>query len=696
MAEKWYETSYRRNLVDMHIEDWDKRFLSKYDAKEYVETVGSANIKSVMVYANSHVGHCYWPTKSGHMHEGIGGRDILGEVTDLFHEKGIDVIFYYTLIFVNWAYNQHPDWRIIRPDGKDAYGLNSPRYGICCPNTGYRDWVAEQLNELCDGYDFEGVWPDMTFWPEVCYCEGCKKRFKEEVGEAIPTTVDWTDPLWVTFQRKRQEWLAEFGKFVTDVIQSKKPEATVTHQANAFLWDWRMGPSVPLAGASDFMAADFYGDSLQQSYASKFFYSISENVPFEFMTSRCPNLHHHTTTKSKEWLEAQTYSALSNGAGFLFIDAIDPVGTLNPDVYSIMGDIFSDVASIEKELGGVPCQDVAMYLSFESLIYPEDNGKNIKDVDSSLDVLNAKQPVHADAVRNCAKALLNNNVPYGVITKKNLSDLKRFQIIILPDVIMMDEDEVQAFTDFVASGGSIYATKYTSLYPKAGGISKDFLLADLFGVNYTGETKEIITYMAPTDEEPDLFAPYSGPNPLSIDGTQLKVKAGKQSVVLATMTLPYTDPQDSSRFASIHSNPPGDNTEFPSVVLNKFKDGKVLYIAGDLDVQYHDAIIGRLLGYLKSVPFTFESDAPKPVEITLFEQQEKNRYLVHMVNFQEELPNIPVEGITVRMNLPGKKPAGLKVLNTGKTIDYREKQETVEFTAPRLETYLLLALEYRA
>jgi len=24
----WFETSFRRNLVDMHIEDWDERFLA--------------------------------------------------------------------------------------------------------------------------------------------------------------------------------------------------------------------------------------------------------------------------------------------------------------------------------------------------------------------------------------------------------------------------------------------------------------------------------------------------------------------------------------------------------------------------------------------------------------------------------------------------------------------------------------------
>ena len=43
MAHKnWYRNVYRRNLVDMHIEDWDERFLSEFDPKDYVENLKKA------------------------------------------------------------------------------------------------------------------------------------------------------------------------------------------------------------------------------------------------------------------------------------------------------------------------------------------------------------------------------------------------------------------------------------------------------------------------------------------------------------------------------------------------------------------------------------------------------------------------------------------------------------------------------
>lgn len=45
----WFSSDYRRNLVDMHIEDWDERFLSQFDPERYVEMLRLANITTAMV-----------------------------------------------------------------------------------------------------------------------------------------------------------------------------------------------------------------------------------------------------------------------------------------------------------------------------------------------------------------------------------------------------------------------------------------------------------------------------------------------------------------------------------------------------------------------------------------------------------------------------------------------------------------------
>ena len=75
--EHWYRNVFRRNLVDMHIEDWDARFLSAFDPETYAANLKRAHIGAPMLYLQSHVGHCYWPTKTGHMHAALDGREDL-------------------------------------------------------------------------------------------------------------------------------------------------------------------------------------------------------------------------------------------------------------------------------------------------------------------------------------------------------------------------------------------------------------------------------------------------------------------------------------------------------------------------------------------------------------------------------------------------------------------------------------------
>ena len=65
---KWYEGIYRRQLTDMHINDTDERFLSCFDADEYYANLVRARIQAPMIYLQSHIGLCNYPTESARTH----------------------------------------------------------------------------------------------------------------------------------------------------------------------------------------------------------------------------------------------------------------------------------------------------------------------------------------------------------------------------------------------------------------------------------------------------------------------------------------------------------------------------------------------------------------------------------------------------------------------------------------------------
>ena len=101
---KWYSKSYRRHLCDMHIEDWKDEFLSKFSAEQYFENLIKADVQSAMIYLQSHVGYCYYPTKSGKMHNAfINREDEIRRLVEMCRNAGIYVTGYYSLIYNTWA-----------------------------------------------------------------------------------------------------------------------------------------------------------------------------------------------------------------------------------------------------------------------------------------------------------------------------------------------------------------------------------------------------------------------------------------------------------------------------------------------------------------------------------------------------------------------------------------------------------------
>jgi len=347
---KWFRRAYRRAVVDMHIPDWDPAFLSAFDADEYVQRLVEARAQSVVAYAHSHVGLFNYPTQVGRQHQGLQGRDLVQEIIDRCHARQIAVVVYVSLIFDRWAADQHPEWRMRtwddRPMGEGG------RHGLLCPNSPYREYVRAFTAEISQRFAFEGIRFDMTFWPGVCYCPHCQQRFAAAVGGHIPRVVDWLDERWVAFQRCREQWLVEFAALATDTVRQHRPAATVEHQSSTFPLDWVFGVSEPLARQNDFLQGDFYGDFLQGSFVRKLLEDLTPARPFGFETSFALDLSNHTTPKSEALLEAKAAAALADHCAFIFIDGIDPVGTLNPLVYRRMGRIFDRLMPLYPHLGG--------------------------------------------------------------------------------------------------------------------------------------------------------------------------------------------------------------------------------------------------------------------------------------------------------------------------------------------------------
>lgn len=700
---KWPSQTYRRLLIDTHVPDWDPRLLANFNAADYVNTIAKAGFQELMQYANSHVGLCLWRTKIGQMHAGMRGRDYFGEVMEECRRYGIHGVAYYSVIYDDWAFRTHPDWRVAPEEGQDFILGQATHYasvldkrpGVVCPNSPYREHVLACLRELVGNYDFEGIFIDMTFWPAVCYCPHCAARFRKEHNTEPPRIVNWDDPTWRKFQKARESWLLEFAKALYQTIKDTRP-ISVYQQASTVVLPWQLAvPMEFFREASDFSAGDFYGGATEYSLICKIFTSLSRTRPFELMISRQdPGLQQFASVKPYEVLLAQTFEPTIHSAAHRFIDAVKPDGILSRPAFEFIGKINEQEAPYESFLGGDLLADVAIYFDKESLYNPADNGKRVADLLRPF-TYGGTRP-HLSAVVGVARILREDHIPYGVITNVTLDQLKQFRAVIIPYVLEMTEEQAKLFRQFVREGGVLYASGPSSLN-RLNPNGPTFLLEDVLGVRYSGTLGNLWTYLTPQDDEvKKTIWPQEA---VDFDGPMIRAKALPGSHVLATVTLPFVDPEVgdaiNTRFAQIWSQPPAltPGTD-PGIVINSYGRGHAVWVAAPIEsgraVQAVNArLVTALLRRVLFGPYHFEVDAYPWVEMTLLHQSENHRLLAGLLNMQQERSHQPAPA-TVRVHLPeGHRATRVLHLPDQKTIRHEEVGPYVQF---RLEPFKILAM----
>jgi hypothetical protein len=694
MAKQWYKNNYRRNLVDMHIDAWNEEFLSQFDPDRYFHCLKTGKIAGPMIYTHSHVGWCNWPSKSGAMHPCWKGENKIKRLFDLCNKAGMDVIAYYSLIYNNWAYEHHPGWRMIGLDGfasreetenkkkQQAMMGGLGRYGLVCPNNGeYRAFLRKQFAELVEHYEFKGIFLDMTFWPMICYCPSCRARYQKETGKSLPETIDWTDREWLFFQEAREQWMTDFGLYATAELRKLRPELTIEHQYSTATHPWTFGVRSSLAAASDYIGGDLYGGFEQQSFICKLYYGMTANQPFEYMTSRCdPALFDHTTTKSTEMMKLHAYLTYAHHGAFLAIDAIDPRGTMNEQFYELLGSVFDETKQYEPFFTGELTADVALYFSFASKM-------DLRNNSPRQALLAAGETYqHINCNLGAAKALRNAHIPYRVITDKRLNRLSQNKVIILTDLVFLSQVEEDALVEYLRLGGSLYIS----------GITPANLTQRLLGLRINGLTQEQVTYMSPTEKGQPFFCSYDRNYPMTIFGKQMQPENAGNNTVLATITLPYTNPADSGIFASIHSNPPGIKTEMPAMVRGQFGKGNVIWSAAPFEEssqKVHKQVFTNLISYLNPAKPMIETDAPAQIEFTVFTDPGQDLIQLHCVNVQEQSPMIPLSGFSMALFVD-RIIKSVKLLPNKQEVPFTQKDGYVEFRTEGIDIFLMFQMEF--
>ena len=676
--EKWYKKSFLRNLVDMHIPDTDSAYLSKFNSEDYARTVASSGADTAIIYTSNCLGKTFFDAEQ--KHKNIGERDLVRERIEAFKKYGIRVILYYN-IWNREAALSHPDWQQV-----NAIERKPERFvKNCLCSEGFRAYVRTQLETLASRYEFDGIWIDMIDWFDVlCVCPNCRARLLREEGIEIPKTVDYADPAFAKYRIARERWLCEFLDIAKAAIEKHRPNATVTFQNAAWVRGLETGISEASVKKTEFLAGDFYGLPLAYSVICKLMNNASENRPVEFMTSLCADLTSHTASKTDSELLRSIQGSLAHNTAFTFIDAIDPAGTINPSRYERMRRLGEKTRRERENLcpDAKLLSDVTYYVNYNSL--------------ADFTTVPMKEHAFKDKIvgkmENFAEAMIERHIAYDVNVRKNVTDIQSGTVF-LSDLRILEEDEVKALTAFVENGGTLIATQKSGTLTKDGHALPDFALSDLLGVHLKGESEFDTSYIRRKDLLVKEFIDYDEGYPVAVSGRATLVSADTDAEILAYVTLPISSSSDANVFSSAISDPPITDTLYPAITRKRAGKGQAIYIAAPLEESRHfegRRLLSELI--LSGKKQTVFADAPAWLEVLVYHDEEKNRYIVNCLN---TMPGYDAIANNVNISLQiSRKIQSVYNITAGKEISFEQSGDAVKITLDRVDGFAMTELKY--
>lgn len=657
---------YSRLLIDNHISDIKDSYMRNFSPEKYVRMVKMSGVESAMVYACCHNGNCYYPTRTGHMHKNLDGRDIFGETIGLLRKNGIVPVAYYTATFHNDCAKRFPGSRIIDSSGNSS----DQRYHFTCPNQREAvEFYKEQIREIVQ-YDISGIFLDMSFWPSVCVCDACRKKS----GKDFPEVIDWSDPQWVTFQRFREKSMSDFAAELTATAKSCKPGIAVTHQFSPVLGGWYLGQSSGIAEASDYSSGDFYGGNLQQRFGVKAFDAFSRKRPFEFMTSRCVDLHDHTSSKAEEELFLCALTTLANGGAYFFIDAINPDGSLNEKFYRQLQELNCKLEPFKQAVAKhkyTLYAEVGLCFSIECCVERNIDGQKLADLNNGwASNMHVRKNAVLDEALGTAGVLNSMHIPFKIVKKGD--DLEKYKVVIINNCAHLTTEECQALRNFAASGGVLIATGATSLYDFYGNTTGNFQLADVFGVDFSGKFSDKINYSGPDHVLAKTPAPLAVP------------RAGTE--VRGFLSMPDFPARDKDCFASIHSDPPGDMTEYPAWTVNDYGKGRCVWIAASVLMlrQYsQQEFCKQIFAEFLPTVLSERCDLHPAAEFTMLKPETGKSRIYAIVNLQNDFPVVPLRNIHFECKAPEDFRRLIRVSDNSE-IKFERSGKNISFCIPEL------------
>jgi hypothetical protein len=664
----------RQIHLDFHTSPLIRDVGADFDADEFGAVLAEARVNWVTLFGKCHHGMSYYPTKAGVVHPGLN-FDLLGEQIEACKKRGIA-----TPVYISIRVDQHmgttrPDLVVRLEDGK-LWGPNAHEakwYQMCLNRTEYIDYVAAQTEEVLKGYDADGIFYDMCYYPPDpgCFCERCLTRLHDS-GSAR------TDR--EAHRRQTYQILRDYSTRLASLCRSIRPNATT-------FFNSRVTPNVHRE--LDVLTQLEIESLTTGGWGYLYFPTYSRVVrtyprPLQGMTARFhKSWADFGGLKTVPQLDYEAATILAAGAVVNIGDQLHPRGRLDRGAYAVIGDVYRKVEAAEPYCrDAVPAADIAVLLLPESAEAEEgesDSRGRVK-IDASIE--------GAAAALTSLKHQWNGETP-------DRDNLARYKLVIIPDRGYLTPEMTGRLAAFLQQGGKVLFSHEATLHAGAFALPRS-------PVRYREQCPFTPSYMKLGSDLgarlPDTeFVNYR-------DGSYVEPVDG--AITLGEVWQPYFN-RAPEHFSSHAQTPIDKPAGFPVAVVSGDLSCAYLYAAAfrgyreDAFYVYKE-IIHSLIGRLLPEPLIRpDGDVPPGMEIAVLRQVRENRTIVHLVNFTptrrtatNEFIEAAVPVTDVRFALrTGSAPTRVVLAPQNAPIEFQHEGAYSSIVVPRVVTHQMIAFE---
>jgi hypothetical protein len=626
----------------------------------------------------------------------LDGRDLLEEVVTACHANHIRVIARVDFRGVEKKrYVQHPDWFGVDENGQPLMlTYTTPEMYAPCYNSYYRnEHAVNYISLLFEKYMVDGIWHNAVNFHQTCYCDRCQEKFFRFSGKKIP--VRSSNPqAWEEYYRWKAINADEQLTLMQNTVKKYGEDKAYTAEVfNMFDVNQQKHTGIDLYSAAKFfdflVTVSFIADNQtpvqykELSYGAtiiKFLKSLNTGKSPVILFGGNGTEHRYIYDPPidlRQWL----WESAGNGGGFwnCYFNGAYPAATIDVRNAFLPEDAYAYQQQNEALIQQLePVKDVAIY-------YSKSSAQLLGDESFS-------QPI-----RGMIRMLHDAHFQYGYISDYALSPeiLDQCRVLILPNVVSMDEGHANLIRNWVKEGGKLIATFETSLYDEEGHRRNDFLLSDLFGCHFTGET-------ANTDM--DCYQKVVTRNEL-LDGFEKTglLHNGAQTLLCTPVTEAITV---TGYLPKINNQPPENafpenwDSEYPILLDHPFGAGRVIYFAnqpGKLNQtvghpDYHQLLVNAVKVLLGD-EISLTTNAPASVHVYLNrDRKNKGTFQLSLVN-TTSTPERPLRNLLpvrdIEIYFPGE-------INTSELISNRETMIDIlgnQLRVDQLDEFYSIVLE---